>query len=92
MRKRYTDGEKRRLVTEWDASGLSAAAFGKPRGVHPITLAGWGRDIRGPLRRRRSRERPAPREVELVELPKDDAAEVRVELVLGKDRRLVPGS
>lgn len=87
MRKNYEDGEKRRLVKEWDESGLSAAAFCEPRGIHPVTLSAWGREIRGPLRRR-SRTRPIPREVEVVEI-RPSAGEVRVELELRKDRRLI---
>ncbi len=89
MRERITDNiEKRRLVEEWDNSGLSAAAFAEPRGIHPATLGAWGRAIRGPLRRR-SRSRPVPRSIELVEVPETPAGEVRVEVVFGDDRRLV---
>ena len=88
MRKRIQDSEKRRLVEEWDQSGLSAAAFGEPRGIHPATLGAWGREVRG-LIRRRSQKRPIPREVKLVELGKDDAEGVRVEFELGKERRLI---
>ena len=89
MRKQYDDVEKRRLVKEWDESGLSAAAFSGARGLHPVTLAGWGREIRGPLRKARSRARPVPREVEVVEVPPARVSEVRVELEWGRDRRLV---
>lgn len=88
MGKRIQDSEKRRLVEEWDQSGLSAAAFGKERGIHPTTLGGWGREVRG-LIRRRSAKRPVAREVKLVELPKGDLGEVRVEFELGKERRLI---
>lgn len=89
MRERITDDmEKRRLVEEWDESGLSAAAFAEPRGIHPATLGAWGRAIRGPLRRR-SRSRSVPRSVDLVELPEAPAGEVRLEVEFGDDRRLV---
>ena len=89
MRKRIEDSaEKRRVVKEWDESGLSAEDFGNQQGVNPGTLRAWGRAIRGPLRKR-SRTRPVAREVDLVEVPKDDASEVRVELDFGNGRRLV---
>lgn len=85
MRKHYEDGEKRRLVKEWDASGLSAAAFGASRGINSTTLAGWGREFRGPLRKR-SRARTVAREVEVVEVAGSSAGEVRVELELRNER------
>jgi len=89
MRERIQDSaEKQRLVKEWDKSGLSAAAFAEPRGIHPETLRSWGRSIRGPVRRG-SRMRAVPREVELVEIQKDETGGVRVELELGNGRRMV---
>lgn len=89
MRERIQDSaEKRRLVKEWDKSGLSAPAFAAQRGIHPETLRSWGRAIRGPVERR-SRKGPGPREVKLVELPKSETGDVRVELELGNGRRMV---
>lgn len=88
MGKGIPDDEKRRVVEEWDQSGLSAAAFGEPRGIHPATLGAWGREVRG-LIRRRPPKRPLPREVKLVELPKGSASEIRVEFELGRERRLI---
>ena len=88
MRKRIQDHEKRRLVEEWDQSGLSAAAFCKPHGLHPATLGAWGREVRGRLRRS-SQKQPAERSVEVVEVRRDAVGEVRVEFELGKDRRLI---
>ena len=94
------DVEKRRLIKEWDESGLSADAFASSLGLHPQTLRLWGRAIRGPLRRR-SRPRPLPRSVELVEVTESDpseccveapdraSSELRVEVEFGDGRRLV---
>jgi len=89
MREHNKDSaEKRRLVKEWDESGLSAQAFAEAHGLHPQTLRVWGRAVRGPLRKR-ARTRPPARTVELVELPKDDTGELRVEVEFPGGRRLV---
>lgn len=63
------DNDKRRLVEEWDQSGLAAAEFAAASKIHWRTLCAWGRAIRGPLPRgRRSRTRPVTRKVTLVEV------------------------
>jgi transposase-like protein len=67
-RKICDDDEKRRLVAAWDESGLNAAEFAAARGIHAETLRLWGRRIRGPLRRQRSRTRPVTRNFEVVEV------------------------
>lgn len=86
--RKHEEEEKRRLVEEWDRSGLSADAFGKSRGVRAQTLHRWGREIRGPLRLR-SRTRPVPRTLEIVEVGSQRASEPRIEVVLTNGRRLV---
>ena len=88
-RRTEDDPEKRRLVREWDRSGLTAAEFAEPLGIQPETLRAWGRTIRGPLERR-SRRRPVPRDVELVEVEGGVSAafEPRIEVALINGRRL----
>lgn len=83
------DKEKRRLVEEWDRSGLSSEAFGRARGIRGATLQAWGRAIRGHLRSA-ARTGPISRELELVEIgaPAKEI-ESRIEIVLLSGRRLV---
>jgi transposase-like protein len=38
---RRSDEEKRRLLAEWEASGLSKSVFAKQRGVSPNSLYRW---------------------------------------------------
>src|SRR5215472_11757500 len=88
------DDEKRRLVAAWDESGVNAAEFAAGRGIHAETLRLWGRRIRGPLRRRRSRTRPVTRNFEVVEVggvvPTIHAdAERRIEVTLPSGCRFV---
>lgn len=81
------DEQKRRLVEEWDRSGLSSDAFGESRGIRGATLQAWGRAIRGPLRRPQTR--PAQRTLEIVELgTAQKRIEPRIELVLASGRRV----
>lgn len=81
--------EKRRLVEEWDRSGMTASEFASSRGIRGSTLQTWGRAIRGPLRRR-SRTRPVPRTLEVVEVGSPArGAESRIEVILASGRRLV---
>jgi hypothetical protein len=91
-RTRNTENEeKRRLVEEWDRSGQSAGDFGRSRGIRPETLQAWGRAIRGPLRRR-SRTRPVPRNLEIVEVGaarhERDGLETLIEVTLTNGHRL----
>ena len=89
--KQLTDEEKRRLVEEWDRSGLSAADFAHSHGVHAETLRLWGRAIRGPLRHRRSRTRPVPRTIEIVEVNgarRTSNDEPRIEVITSSGCRL----
>lgn len=83
--RRRSDEEKRELLAEWRASGLSRAAFARQQGVSPSSLYRW----------RRALERPAfvevvaaeptgsafvlrlPRGVEVDVSPGFDAAELR---------------
>lgn len=92
-RKISEDDDKRRLVKEWDESGLSAEDFSKPRKIYPETLRAWGRAIRGPLPRgRRSRTRPVPRALELVEVGREErphAREPNVEIITRSGCRLM---
>jgi hypothetical protein len=88
------DEEKRRLVEEWDRSGLSAETFAGERKIHPMTLRSWGRAIRGPLPRgRRSRRRPVTRKMEFVEVsapvPTEGAPERRIEVIMPSGVRLL---
>ena len=81
--------EKRRLVEEWDRSGLTSAEFATSRGIQAATLQTWGRAIRGPLRRR-SRKRPVPRTLEIVEVGSPArSVEPRIEIILQSGGRLV---
>jgi Transposase len=41
--RRYPDSERRRIVRDFNSSGLSAAAFCRRRGVSTVTLANWRR-------------------------------------------------
>lgn len=88
---RLSKSEKRRLVREWDRSGLTAEAFGEPRGIRGATLRSWGRALRGPLSAQpRSRKRPVAREVELVEVEHVVGAHAgAIEIVLTNQRRLL---
>jgi len=43
MEARFTERERRALVSEWRRSGLSAKAFSEGRGFHPLTLCRWAR-------------------------------------------------
>lgn len=89
------DDEKRRVVEEWDRSGLTAAEFAGPRRIHWRTLRSWGRAIRGPLPRgRRSRTRPVTRKLEFVEVgaawpPMRESSEPRIEVIMPSGCRLV---
>lgn len=89
---KFENEEKRRLVEEWDRSGLSSEAFGRTRGIRADTLQAWGREVRGPLRRR-SRTRLVPRRIEVVEVGpagrETREVERRLEIVLTTGRRLV---
>ena len=51
--RRYTESERRRTVRAFEASGLSAAAFCRRRGVSTVTLAQW---------RKRWAQSPVPRD------------------------------
>src|SRR5687767_4943391 len=86
-----TDEERRRIVREWDKSGLTAAEFAEPLGIQAETLRIWGRAVRGPLKHwARSRTRPVPRKIELVEVADGVGGEVepRIEIALINGRRL----
>src|SRR5688572_15799837 len=91
----HEDNEKRRLVEEWDQSGLSAEEFAAPRKVRWRTLQRWGRAIRGPLRRgRRSRTRPVTRRIEFVEVGASVSSmpsgrEPRIEVIMPSGCRLL---
>lgn len=41
-----TPEERQRIVAEWTASGLSAAAFAEAHGMAMCTLYGWRRQLR----------------------------------------------
>jgi hypothetical protein len=86
-----TDEERRAIVREWDKSGLTAGEFAEPLGIQANTLRIWGRAVRGPLKHwARSRTRPVPRKVELVEVEGglSGGVEPRIEIALINGRRL----
>lgn len=83
---RETD-DKKKLVREWDESGLSAEEFGRRRGIRGRTLQAWGRAIRGRLRERR-KAKVGGQSFEVVEVKRRDE-ERRVEIVLPSGHRLV---
>ena len=43
MQARFTQGQRRAFVREWQRSGVSAKAFADGRGFHPVTLCNWAR-------------------------------------------------
>lgn len=45
---RRSEDEKRQLLAEWEASGLSKAAFAKQRGVSPNSLHRWHKALKTP--------------------------------------------
>jgi hypothetical protein len=60
-----TQAERRDHVRAWEASGLSARAYGARAGVNPNTLVGWRWQQR---RQGEARSAPAARGLEFVEL------------------------
>lgn len=81
---RRSEEEKRQLLAEWEASGLSKAAFAKQRGLSPNSLHRWYKALSPPAFVEVLTARPAPafvlrvREAVQLEVPLGfDAAELR---------------
>jgi len=104
-RRRWSDEDKRRIVGETFARDASVSAVAKRRGLHPARLFGWRRALRdgalgrpvGPgLRefapvvvRETVGEEPAAPAAESLKATRPSG---RIEIILGRGRRVVVGA
>ena len=44
-RTRWTASDAKAVLAEWEASGLSLAAFGRERGIAPLRLTRWRKQL-----------------------------------------------
>ncbi len=100
-RRRWSDEDKRRLVSEALAPGCSVSAVAKRHGLHPSQLFSWRRRLRdGALKREGSDGFASVVLGELAEARPRPLAPMgesrtagggRIEIVLGRGRRIVVG-
>jgi len=104
-RRRWSDEEKRRIVAETLGPDASVNAVAKRHGLHPGQVFSWRRTLRDEARGRRTvrgKAAFAPVVVEEpLELPprlpppdglKTTSSSGRIEIILGRGRRIVVGS
>jgi transposase len=99
-RRRWSEEDKRRIVGEALAPDSSVSAVAKRYGLRPSQLFSWRRRLRdGAVQPRGSGGftsvligDPAERPPRLSAPPRDDGNRGRIEIVLGRGRRIVVGS
>lgn len=103
-RRRWSDEDKRRIVAETFGPDASVNAVAKRHGLHPGQVFGWRRALRDEVRGRRIVRGQAAFAPVVVEEPpehpprlpppdnlKTISSSARIEIILGRGRRVVVG-